>query len=327
MFLKKVKGIKFFALIFLVALVAVLVLRTFFVQSYTVSSPQMETALLAGDRLLVDKTAYGVRLPVTILSIPFTFDSFLGMRSYSRLIELNYRRIGEKKIAKNDIVLFNNPVETDKPLDKRSLLLSRCIAVAGDTIVVDNNGLTTNGAKRASSPDVLQSYTYNIEHEDSIIPVLKQFSIPVRITDSADSVRRTILLNSYEHFILNEKLPLYLSGCELKSRESYYLVIPAKGMKIELSAFNISLYKDIISQENLNSIPLELDTLTDANLSESYTFKENYYWFVSDNPAEAIDSRQIGFVSEKYIIGKASYIWLSSSGGEIDRDRSFSVVK
>lgn len=327
MFLKKVKGIKFFALIFLVALLVVLVLRTFFVQSYTVSSPQMETALSVGDRLLVDKTAYGVRLPVTILSIPFTFDSFLGMRSYSRLIELKYRRIGEKKIAKNDIVLFNNPVETNKPLDKRSLLLSRCAAVAGDTIVVDDYGLTTNGAKRASSPDILQPYTYNIEHEDSIIPVLKQFSIPARITDSADSVRRTVLLNSYEYFILNEKLPLYLRGCEPNISESYYLVIPAKGMKIELSAFNISLYKDIISRENPDSILLVLGAQSASNFVESYTFKENYYWFVSDNPAEAIDSRQIGFVSEKYIIGKASYIWLSSSGGGIDRDRSFSVVK
>ena len=320
---KKAKDLKFFGVIFLVTLVLILILRTFFAQSYTVSSSQMETALLKGDRLLVDKTAYGIRLPMTILSVPFTFDSFWGMKSYSRLIELDYKRMGEGRVSKNDIVLFNNPLETDKPVDKRSLLLSRCLAVAGDTIVMDGNNLRINRESHISSPDVLRAYSYNIEREDSIIPVMESFSIPVRTADSPDSTRKSILLNNYEYFILNEKLPSYfLLESNEKSGTSYYFVVPAKGMEVELSDFNRSLYKDIILQENPGDPQLE-----DSSAIEKYTFRDDYYWFVSDNPGEAVDSRQIGFVSERCIIGKVSYIWLSTSGGSINRDRSFSSVK
>lgn len=320
---KKVKGLKFFGVIFLVTLAFVLVLRTFFVQSYTVSSSQMETALLKGDRLLVDKTAYGIRLPMTIMSIPFTFDSFLGMKSYSRLIELDYGRIGEGRVSKNDIVLFNNPVEIDKPLDKRTLLLSRCMAVAGDTIVMDGNNLKINRESHVSSPDVLRTYSYNTECEDSIIPVMESFSIPVRTADSSDSTRKSILLNNYEYFILNEKLPSYFfPESNERNTASYYFIVPAKGMEVELSDFNRSLYKDIITQENLDDSQLDVN-----NSMEKYTFRDDYYWFISDNPSEAVDSRQIGFVSERCIIGKVSYIWLSTSGGSINPDRSFSTVK
>lgn len=328
---KKVERIKWCGLAFLVTLILVFILRTFFIQSYMVSSSQMETSLLKGEYLLVDKTAYGTRMPITLLSMPFTFDSFLGFKSYNELLQLRYKRLNGERISRNDIVLFNNPLDTGKPIDKRPLLLSRCIALPGDTLTGDSNKLFVNGQKYVFSPDVLNLYHYNTKHENEIISVMKLFSIPLRRADdtNSNSVHTSILLNNYEIFILDQQLPSsYLIESNINdSAFPYGFVIPAKNMKIELTDYNIMLYKDIILDERQNKLEWKNNRLYEDNiLIKSYEFKENYYWFVSDNPHQSIDSRRIGFVSEKYIIGKASYIILSTSDEGINWDRSFTAI-
>jgi len=287
----------------------------------------MESAILKGDRLIVDKTAYGIRLPITLITIPFTFDKFLGFKSYSGLIRFPYKRIFSKNINKNDVVLFNNPLETEKPIDKRSLCLSRCIGNPGDTIKVENNDMFINGNKYLPSPDMLMSYRYKYEYEDTIVSVMKLFNIPVR-NISQDLNWKYTSLNSYEIFILNQRLPnSYLCDISESDSTSYLVIIPEKGKRIKINAFTISLYGNIISQENKGEVSFQQDKLLIGDsLSDTYQFTENYYWFISDNLHEAVDSRQIGFISEKYIIGKASYIWLSTAGGEFSRERSFKSI-
>jgi len=329
MILSKAKRIKL-GVVFLITLLLVLILRTFFVQSYLVSSSQMETSLHKGDYLLVDKTAYGIRMPMTLLSIPFTFDSFLGFKSYSDIIQLKYKRVGEGKIRRNDIVLFNNPTEIDKPIDKRILLLSRCLAVPGDTLVGDTDDLFINGEKHIFSPDVLNLYRYNIKHEREILSVMNSFDIPLRDVNNADPVYKNILLSNYEIFILDQQLSSsYLIEFNAESNNvSYRFAVPAKNMKIKLTDYNIQLYKDIILGENQDKMEWKENQLfnNDIPISE-YVFKEDYYWFIADNLYESTDSRQVGFVSERYVVGRASYIVLSSSAGKINWNKSFSSIK
>lgn len=72
-----------------------------------------------GERILVNKWSYGLRLPVMSL--------------------LSYHRWGERKIRKEDIVVFNNPAAVTEPvIDKREVFISRCIGVPGDTLLVDS---------------------------------------------------------------------------------------------------------------------------------------------------------------------------------------------
>ena len=54
-----------------VALLLTVVCRICFVEMYTVAPQQMENALLAGDRVLVEKWHYGVRLPQSYVSLPY----------------------------------------------------------------------------------------------------------------------------------------------------------------------------------------------------------------------------------------------------------------
>ena len=72
------------------------------------------------------------------------------------------------------------------------------------------------------------------------------------------------------------------------------LIVPQKGLSIELDTFSLELYRPIIEYE------------TGEVLSEQmfeYTFNKNYFYVVGDNVIDSYDSRYWGFIPEDYIIG------------------------
>jgi len=326
MFPEKLKKYKWYGVIFLITLIIVMFIRVFLMESYTVSSSQMEPILYDGDKVLVDKTAYGIRMPITVLSIPFTFDSFLGFRPYSDLIQLGYRRIFIEKVNRDDIVLYNNPLEIQKPLDRRQLFLSRCVAVPGDTIQVMENDLFINGKKYMPSSDFLMTFHYDINNKSRVDSVMNLFKIPIR-NQTTDSIYGYISLNRYEAFILKQKLP-QLSLLEFsENSQSYIFIIPAKKSLVKLTSHNILLYKDIIAQEqDKDSIKIESGKILKNGIElKAYEFENDYYWFMSDNPDKANDSRTLGFISERCLVGKAFFIWFGSGKGK--GGRTFSSIK
>lgn len=305
MALKKAKIWKWWGKVFILALLVVFVVRVFFVQSYTVSSSQMETALLPGEKVLVNKMAYGIRIPSTLLSVPFTFDSFFGMKSYSEALQLGYHRFFSSAISRNDVVIFNNSGETDKPIDKRTLCISRCIAVPGDTISVQAGDMFINGKRYVASPDLLLPYCFPLTSKDTVAGIMKSLHISARNLQS-DSLFVYSSQSRYEAFLINQKLTDSLQ-LKLKTDDiySYKLLVPSKGMLIKLTDDNKKLFARIIKDES------GIDVMSPEEKLLSYKFRYDYYWFLSDNTENSIDSRTLGFISEKYIVGKASIIWYS----------------
>lgn len=116
--------IDFFASLFPV-LAVVLVLRSFVYEPFRIPSSSMMPTLLIGDFILVNKFAYGVRLPVTDTLL---FETGLPERG--------------------DVAVFRFPgrnpaLDTDPPVGTD--YIKRVIGLPGDTIVVQDNRLTING--------------------------------------------------------------------------------------------------------------------------------------------------------------------------------------
>src|SRR6202008_553211 len=107
----------------------VLFLRTCVFEISPVSSPSMEKTLLTGDFMFINKLSYGPRLPKTLLSFPF-----INQKFYSTLISLPYMRLfGDPDVERNDVVVFNYPLEDEHPVDHRPYFVKRCVAIPGDS--------------------------------------------------------------------------------------------------------------------------------------------------------------------------------------------------
>lgn len=313
--------------VILITLLIILCVRTFLIEPYTISSPQMETLLLKGDRILINKTAYGVRLPMTILTIPFTFDNIFGFKSYSTLIEAPYKRILEKEVSRNDIVLFNNPLESEKPLDKRGLIVSRCIALPGDTILVENGLFQIKNRQYIASPDIMEEYMANIMTLSEIKEIMEEQNIPLRtLKHQSDTI--SFVLNRLEAFIVNENLKdSVLLKNKIDTTQNYLLPVPFKGKIVDIDSNNLTMYRQVIELEQGDKMKVSGDKLfINGKEQKSYTFEDNYYWMLSDNKHNSIDSRTLGFIPFKSIIGKAGFIWYSSDTGDSKWKRCFTPI-
>ena len=144
----------------LFAIVVATIVHTYFIQPFTIPTSSLEKSLLVGDFLFVSKYNYGARVPMTTVALPMIHDSipFTKNRSYTNFPQLPYFRLpGFQKIEKNDIVVFNWPVDTvykffdkskvkavNKPIDKKSNYVKRCQGTPGDKLEIKNGVVYIN---------------------------------------------------------------------------------------------------------------------------------------------------------------------------------------
>ena len=100
-------------LLLLVALM--LAARSSLADHYFVPSGSMEYTLMAGDRVVVDKRAYGLRLPFTDLEVA-----------------------AGKPVRRGEVVIFDSPQDGKR-------LIKRIVAVGGDRVAVRNGWVFING--------------------------------------------------------------------------------------------------------------------------------------------------------------------------------------
>ncbi|MGH9318029.1 MAG: signal peptidase I [Thermoanaerobaculia bacterium] len=101
----------------LVAGIFVLFVRTFIVQTYQVPTGSMETTILVGDHLLVNKFAYAPHLPALARLLPY------------------------RDVHRGDIIVFKKPGDD---VQSRDVLVKRAVGTPGTTIQVQEGRLFIN---------------------------------------------------------------------------------------------------------------------------------------------------------------------------------------
>jgi len=90
------------------------------------------------------------------------------------------------------------------------------------------------------------------------------------------------------------------------------IYIPQKGATIELTPKVLPLYKKIIRDYEGNTVGVSGNQISiNGKVTDSYTFKQDYYWMMGDNRDHSEDSRSWGYVPANHIVGKPIFIWLS----------------
>ncbi|MEQ8546970.1 MAG: signal peptidase I [Cyclobacteriaceae bacterium] len=318
------------------AVFAATLIRWVFMEAYVIPTPSMERSLLVGDFLFVSKINYGPRTPKTPLQLPLTHAKIWGTEipSYIEAVQLpQYRLPSLTKVERNDVVVFNYPPEFQHPKDLRTHYIKRCVAVAGDVIEVRSGQVYINNEK-GINPELMQ-HRYFIETDQVIRErVFSNYGVweygaPLMANGS----------KGYGAFMTAEtaeelaKLDFVKSvSVQFSSKENieprifpnakYYpwnadnfgpLQVPSRGLTIEINERSLAKYGSTIrNYEDIDDIEIGLDELKiDGKTVANYTFSKDYYFMMGDNRHNSEDSRYWGFVSEDFVVGEASFIWMS----------------
>jgi signal peptidase I len=192
------------------------------------------------------------------------------------------KRIDRMEIAStgkpefNDVVAFEIPANFyDPAASDYSILIKRIIGLPGDTIELKDQELYINRIKYRT-PSFIK-----------------------------------INLNDKPFVKADSKIFPYDSKWNLENYGP--IVIPKKGMTVELTPKNILQWQNAInSEQEKKAISVEGTVITlNGTPIRDYTFEKDYYFVLGDNRQNSIDSRYFGYVPEDWIIGKAVMIYWS----------------
>lgn len=269
--------------------------------------------------------------------------------SYTDIIQLpSYRLPGLRKPRRGEPVVFNYPPDYEKgfPTDMKTFYVKRCLAIPGDTFEVRNKQVYVNGEASENPPNMLTSFFVEADRG-----VHERYMRELGITDYTDeNPMDTYATNAVPEYTYKGKRGFYIHTTQEKAQqlaqynfvqgveEVFYhpgedagifpkdsqfdwsrdffgpLVMPTKGMTIDLTPENVALYGEAIKEYEHNDdvvINSNYEVSIEGQKIDTYTFKQGYYFMIGDNRHNSLDSRSWGLVPYDHIVGKPLFIFWS----------------
>lgn len=277
----------FRGLLFVVACLAIhYSIHIFVADQFIIPSSSMYPTLMAGDRVIVDKTIMGARI----------YTNYDFRKGGQRLECIRLK--GRRRLKHNDIVVFNfhrvGNWENGINFEINNVWCKRILGLPGDTLTIQD-GIY---------------YCNNYDYELGIVAEQRKIS---HMPDSILTVEngKVTSWQGTHHWTIKEMGPYY---------------VPRSGDRIQLTPKEATLYRHIIRLETGQETTFDWEqnkVWINGREASHYTFQGNYYFLGGDNAVDSYDCRFLGVVPEDYIIGVVKMISYSKDKhtGEIRWDR------
>lgn len=254
-------------ILFGILVLAVLV-RIFVFDRFPVNSNSMEPAIIAGDKIGVNKLLFGARIYKNL-------DFFKGAPMES------WRMPGFRTIRHNDIVVFNHSI--DRKYGKivfglTPVYVKRCVGLPGDTLAIVNG------------------YYRNNAHNGILGNEKKQQELAH--TDSATLDPR--VKRVWRHVQGQHRWTIFGMGPFVIPEKDAAVTLDSMNYNIYRFAIEYETGRPLTCRNG--------NIYLGENETREYVFQKNYYFFAGDNVLNSQDSRYWGFVPEEHIIGIATRI-------------------
>lgn len=341
----------------LFAVVVATIVHSYAIQPFTIPTSSLEKTLLVGDFLFVSKFHYGARTPMTPVSFPMVHDTIpiVKSKSYLSKPQIPYFRLpGFQKIKRNDIVVFNWPVDTVnafqgksdgkyyyKPIDKKSNYVKRAVGIPGDSLEVRDGYVYINGKKNELPDRAKLQFSYLVKTSSPLNPemIYNRYNITDRYSyqnnvylfpgvseESLQMLKNNPNVEEVIRFVGSEgeRDPGTFPYDPRKPWNNTYMgpiYIPEKGATVAIDHNSIPFYKRIIEVYEGSEMGIDnkitqngTEVLLNGEPITEYTFKMDYYWMMGDNRNYSEDARTWGYVPYNHVVGKPVFVWMSWDG-------------
>ncbi len=233
------------------------------------------------------------------------------------------------EVERYDVFVFLPPV-TDSSLAGSDYYIKRCVGLPGDTISMEDGILKVNSIS-SFIPSLQFNYSVLTNGTKLSPEILKKSGIEENLRISSNNAYALFMTaDAAENLRLT---PGVLSVTKITDDPGFCddmmftkntvpcwnidnfgpLVVPKKGMKIEMDEQGIYVYGNIIRLYEGKSISMKDGTIKIGNnKSTHYEFTQDYYFAMGDNRHNSSDSRIWGFLPAANISGTAGLILYSS---------------
>lgn len=243
--------------------------------------------------------------------------------------------------VRGDIVVFRDPIQDDRAVPRRQLLVKRIVGLPGDVVELRDGELFVNNVALVPYPQETRSWLVRLQHGTDAHELLRELGLPAD-PSPADATELELALNEPLANKLRER-PGVISVERMRSANGhpghifpyspYYkwnsddygpIIVPRRGDEVKVDVRTLPLYDRIITRYEDNDLEVAKRTLNingeDAN---TYVIQQDYYFVLGDSRHYSADSRYWGFVPADHLTGRAAFVLLGNDAntGEVRGDR------